>query len=463
MKKQGMNPYLPLWEYVPDGEPHIFDGRLYLYGSHDIAGSTEFCMGDYVVWSAPVADLKDWRFDGVSYTYEQTGVSVQEAGNLAAPDCAKGPDGRYYLYYNRGARFSCEVAVADRPEGPFTFLSNVTFPDGSEPKAKLFDPGVLVDDNGRIYLYTGFCPTPGSPWINVAGKYSLGFELEPDMHTIKDGPYEVLPGCLAAKGTEFENHGFYEASSPRKIGGKYYMVYSSEQSHDLCYAVSDSPLGGYRYGGILVSNGDLGYRGNTVPKAPYGNTHGGLVQVGGQWYVFYHRQTHGIECCRQGCAEPITLDENGVFHQAEMTSCGLNGGPLDGLGTYCAAYCCNLTHDSIGRERLSIRKCVRDSQPHIFEAEKQQFVANIQEGTLAGFKYFALGDAREISLVLRGSGGTAEVFLDEGCTVQAAKLEFQASESWQTVTGPFTAPKGTYPLFFRFHCKKADWLEFTLK
>ncbi len=97
----------------------------------------------------------------------------------------------------------------------------------------MFDPGVLVDEDGRVFLYIGFCPTPDFPWALKLGKYSLGFELEPDMHTIKAGPFEVLPGCQATAGTGFEGHGFYEASSPRKIRGKYYLVYSSEQSHDL--------------------------------------------------------------------------------------------------------------------------------------------------------------------------------------------------------------------------------------
>lgn len=338
MKHPAMNPYLPLWEYVPDGEPRIWGDRLYVYGSHDVAGSTQFCEGDYVVWSAPLDDLGSWKYEGISYPYTATTASLEEGGNLAAPDCVQGPDGRYYLYYNRGKYDPCEVAVSDTPQGPFTYLCNVTFPDGTIPATKMFDPGVLVDDDGRIYLYIGFCPTLDFPWALKLGKYSLGFELEPDMHTIKAGPFEVLPGCQATAGTGFEGHGFYEASSPRKIGKRYYLVYSSEQSHDLCYAVSDQPLTGYRYGGILVSNADIGRNGNTTPKAPYGNTHGGLVRLGGQWYIFYHRQTHGIECCRQGCAEPVVLDAEGHFHQAEITSCGLNGGPLPGTGSYNACY-----------------------------------------------------------------------------------------------------------------------------
>lgn len=472
MKHQAMNPYLPLYEYIPDGEPRIFGERLYLYGSHDKAGASQFCVGNYVVWSAPLDDLGDWRYEGVSYTYAQTGASLAAAGNLAAPDCVRGPDGRYYLFYNRGARNACEVAVSDRPEGPFQYLTNVAFPDGTEPRTKLFDPGVLIDEDGRVYLYTGFVPTPGSPWLHVAGRYSLGFELEPDMHTIKAGPVEVLPGCLAAKGTEFEGHGFYEASSPRKINGRYYLVYSSEQSHDLCYAVSEQPLSGYHYGGILVSNGDFGYRGNATAKAPYGNTHGGLVQLHGRWYIFYHRQTHGIECCRQGCAEPVELDAAGRFHQAEMTSCGLNGGPLAGLGRYNACYACNLTHESIGKERLTIRRCVRDDQPHIYEQPSPDedprhalhYIANMQNGTIAGFKYFVLGQATSIRLRLRAAdAGQMEVFLDDRCTRLAARLAFGASADWQWLRADLSAPEGVFPLFFRLRCPgRVDWIEFEL-
>ena len=65
MKKQVFNPYLPLFEYVPDGEPHVFNGRVYVYGSHDQFGAFNFCHNDYVTWSAPVDDLKSWRYEGI--------------------------------------------------------------------------------------------------------------------------------------------------------------------------------------------------------------------------------------------------------------------------------------------------------------------------------------------------------------------------------------------------------------
>lgn len=60
MKTQCHNPYLPLWEHIPDGEPHVFEDRLYIFGSHDLENGNEFCEQDYVSWSAPLDDLSDW-------------------------------------------------------------------------------------------------------------------------------------------------------------------------------------------------------------------------------------------------------------------------------------------------------------------------------------------------------------------------------------------------------------------
>ena len=416
-------------------------------------------------------DLGSWKYEGISYPYTATTASLEEGGNLAAPDCVQGPDGRYYLYYNRGKYDPCEVAVSDTPQGPFTYLCNVTFPNGTIPATKMFDPGVLVDDDGRIYLYIGFCPTSDFPWALKLGKYSLGFELEPDMHTIKAGPFEVLPGCQATAGTGFEGHGFYEASSPRKIGKRYYLVYSSEQSHDLCYAVSDQPLTGYRYGGVLVSNADIGRNGNTTPKAPYGNTHGGLVQLGGQWYIFYHRQTHGIECCRQAVPNPLCWMRK-PFSPGRDHKLRLNGGPLPGIGSYNACYACNLTHETIGKERLTIRKCVRDTQPHIFEEpassgkreDSLHYIANMQDGTLAGSSTSHWG-------MLPGSpcacGPAHRAAWPSIWTRPAPGKPLRSpsppARTGREVQGSFSAPAGTLPLFFRLNCTgRVDWESFIL-
>ena len=158
MKHVAMNPYLPLYEYIPDGEPRIFGDRLYVYGSHDEAGGKYgFCSGDYMVWSAPLNDLGDWRCDGVAYRRSDCPDGLLPGDGMAAPDVVRGTDGRYYLYYNAKVNV-CHIAVSDVPEGPFRPYGDVCNADGTPyDTIKMFDPGVLVDDDGRVYLFVGFC------------------------------------------------------------------------------------------------------------------------------------------------------------------------------------------------------------------------------------------------------------------------------------------------------------------
>lgn len=127
--KQVFNPYLPLIEYVPDGEPHVFGNRVYIYGSHDRAGGEVYCEQHYQVWSAPVNDLKDWRNEGVSYLRTQDPSNKDDSLQLWAPDVTKGPDGRYYMYYCFSFYPEVGVAVSDNLAGPFTFYGHVHYPE----------------------------------------------------------------------------------------------------------------------------------------------------------------------------------------------------------------------------------------------------------------------------------------------------------------------------------------------
>lgn len=158
MKHLAFNPYLPLYEYIPDGEPRIYGERLYVYGSHDYAGGEYgYCAGDYMVWSAPLNDLGDWRCDNIALPRSSCPDGLKEGEGMAAPDVVRGVDGRYYLYYNASVNV-CHIAVSDVPEGPFTPYGDVSNADGTPYDAiKMFDPGVLVDDDGHVYLFTGFC------------------------------------------------------------------------------------------------------------------------------------------------------------------------------------------------------------------------------------------------------------------------------------------------------------------
>ena len=172
MKQQVFNPYLPSWEYVPDGEPHVFGDRVYVYGSHDAFGAPIFCVNDYVCWSAPVDDLSDWRYEGVIYRKTQDPGNPFGIRSLYAPDVTQGPDGRYYLYYAFDFLGEFGVAVCDTPAGKYEFYGKVHHKNGKVWGKKSgeqfpFDPGVLTDDDGRVWLYSGFetkVPFVASRW-----------------------------------------------------------------------------------------------------------------------------------------------------------------------------------------------------------------------------------------------------------------------------------------------------------
>ena len=301
--KQAVNPYLPSYEYVPDGEPHVFNGRVYVYGSHDRFGGNDFCLNDYVCWSARADDLANWRYEGTSYRSVQDPLCAEgsTAMRLFAPDVQRGGDGRYYLFYALEFCGRISVAVSESPVGPFQFYDHVHYPDGTllgakEGDAFQYDPGIFVDDNGRVYLVSGFCPIPGiNPKFAAMHLVTKGcqlIELADDMCTVREAPQIVLPQQADAEGTEFAEHPFFEAPSLRKANGRYYLIYSSTQNHELCYAVADKPQGVYHYGGTIVSNGDIGLDGRTVPCNYTGTNHGSIVEINGQWYVFY--QPHAL-------------------------------------------------------------------------------------------------------------------------------------------------------------------------
>lgn len=278
------------------------------------------------------------------------------------------------------------------------------------------------------------------------------------MKTIIRGPVNILPGGNITEGTGFEGHGFYEASSPRKINGKYVLVYSSEVSHEMAYALADAPLGPYKYAGALVSCADLGLNGNTEPVMPYGNVHGGLVKLHGDWYIFYHRHTSGQEASRQGCAEKLPIREDGWFGEAEITSCGLNNGPLPAEGSYNACYCCHLTSPQISKEKLSVMECRRLTEPHIYEEQSGtdekdylHYIANIGTDTVVGYKYFSFTHPVCVEIRLRGRGsGRVAVFVDQPDGEKIAATELTLNGNWEKFTLDTKKISGTHALYFIF-------------
>lgn len=510
MEHQAVNPYLPAGEYVPDAEPYVFGDRVYVYGSHDRFGAPMFCVNDYVCWSAPVDDLSAWRYEGVIYRKDQDPRNRLGLRLLFAPDVAVGPDGRYYLYYAFDFLGIMGVAVADTPVGPFAFHGHVRHADGTvwgrrKGDSFPFDPGVLVDDDGRVYLYSGFyTPVPalvtGGRRLAFDGGYAL--ELDADMVTIRT-PQRLLfpksgPGAFAG-------HEFFEASSMRKWDGRYYAVYSSRLNHELCYAVSDHPLEGFRFGGTLVSIGDIGLPpvapapagggcprsglGVVAPDAPSpaapanldertasnytGNTHGGMLRIGDEFYVFYHRQTNRSSYARQACAERLhaTWDKaEGVwrFAQAEVTSCGLNGGPLRGIGTYEARIACNLwSGEGTGRYDGPHPARRLAAHPYITQSERDgkacatppadvaQYIANMRDGATAGFKYVEFDPSRLPTRVTV----TVRRHVEPGVRVGAACAACAGASSGHLIVS--ADPQGASPIAtVPIRAVSADWRMF---
>ena len=413
------NPYLPLWEYIPDGEPRVFGDRIYIYGSHDRMGCDKFCDYRLKVWSAPVSAPDKWVCHGTAFAtrdFRGHPSDVDWTDNeLYAPDVVE-KDGKYYLYaYIVGAK-GC-VAVSDRPEGPFTLLSKYEyniekhFDDGT-----FIDPGVLVDDDGRVYVYCGYL---GSYMAELDGR---------DMHTVIDGTYklDIIP-------TD-EPHNFFEACSPRKINGRYYLIYSPKKGSCLDYAVSDSPTGPFEHKGTIIDN-SIGY--------PGGNDHGSVMQVNGQWYIFYHRMTNGTIMSRRGCVERIEILPDGTIPQVEMTSLGFEES-LDPFIVTKADTACVLKGGCFITEL------------NIFD----RVVTRITDGAVMGWKYYDFGsddDPYSIKLKLRGTGcrGSIQIFLDSDEGEPVGEAFF--TENGGIVSAELPAIKGRHAVYLKAKSLYEGW------
>ncbi|SFB25922.1 Glycosyl hydrolases family 43 [Cohnella sp. OV330] len=457
MKKQGLNPYLPSWEYTPDGEPYVFNGRVYVYGSHDRFNGHAYCLNDYVCWSAPEHDLADWRYEGVIYRKTDDPLNPDGSMCLYAPDVTVGPDGRYYLYYVLDKVPVVSVAVCDTPAGKYSFYGYVRYADGTrlgerEGDEPQFDPAVLTEGD-QTYLYTGFC-APGDRSRHGAMATVLGS----DMLTIIEAPVFVAPSEPYSAGSGFEGHAFFEAPSIRRIGDMYYLIYSSVVMHELCYATSRFPTRGFVYQGVVVSNNDLhidAYKPADQPMYYGGNNHGGIVEIDGKWHVFYHRHTNGTNFSRQGCIEPIAFREDGTIVQAEMTSCGPNGGPLEGRGEYPAYLACNLfcrdeaLYTGAPGEWMDSRfpKITQDGKDG---DEEVGYIANMRDGATAGFKYFRCAGIRSVRIKVRGyCRGAFEVKTSwDGPALARIPVDF--TNVWREYAADVAIPDGIQAIYLTY-------------
>ena len=500
----GANPYLPLWEFIPDGEPYVFDDpdkpgeqRVYIYGSHDNRRNS-YCGRDQVVWSASVRDLNTWRCDGVIFRSlaNANGKPLNKDGSgdvLFAPDVAvkteKDGSKTYYLYPNTQAwGRNGMVAKSKRPDGPFEVCNW----DPSRPDRTVgpfaFDPAAFVDDDGRAYGYWGF-------------KQSFAAELDPaTMATVKPGTAIVTN---MVSGTDQPgDFRFFEASSIRKIKDKYVFIYSrwtkdgefglGGSNYTLAYAYSDRPLGPWTYGGTIIDGRgrEKGPGGKTVATAcPGGNTHGSICEINGRWWVFYHRQCGTDEFSRQAMVAPITVEvEPGPggkvkISEGEYTSEGFETDGLDPFNRHVAGIACHYTGPEPAVQKYPnviyagpyMKPCyiegIGEKDPY-GEKINRCPVVHVTDGSVLGYKYFDFRKTRgkrglklEIDLVPQGVDAEVEVWAvrprasEGGVKLGAFKLSADLSEKLRTErvdVAPLAARNAKEALFFVFTAKLKD-------
>ena len=465
------NPFLPLWEHIPDGEPYVFEDpdqpghyRVYLYGSHDNL-VTEYCGRDQVVWSASVDDLTHWRYDGVIFS-----VNTNAQGDLLSPDSladvlyapdvtmVTAPDGTktYYLYPNNqaGGRNGM-VCRSSRPDGPFEVCNWSPSDPFTTDGVLRFDPAVFVDDDGRVYGYWGF-------------ERSYAAELDPaTMGTVKPGT-EIVEDMVSGRYQE-GIFSFFEASSIRKVKDKYVFIYSRftkdgefglpVSNYTLAYAYSDHPLGPWTYGGTIIDARarDVNEQGDTIATAVVdGNTHGSICEIAGQWYVFYHRQTGTDEYARQAMVAPINVSveegEGGkvIISEGEYTSEGFSLEGLNPLERHSAGIACWLTgpttaihewpnyrfsgsyvassYGTADRSPMPLRLPKQLDDPYALPANSNAVVNNTA-GSIVGYKYFNFDATRgrsdvelQLTLIPEGIDGTIEIMADRPWASQGGIL-----------------------------------------
>ncbi len=438
------NPYLPLWEHLPDGEPRVFEDpdnpgkfRAYIIGSHDVRFGS-YCGPDIRAWSAPVEDLSSWRDEGSIFTYEVGG----QWDVMYAPDLVevKRKDGtkEYYLYpHSRGPGREAMVAKGSRPDGPFTPINLTEDGRGTVRGSTMgFDPGVLIDyvtdrndpdyETGfRVYGYWGF-QTSSAGELDQKTMYSL----KPGTQAINRFQTNIFPGESA------DAFAFFEAASIRKIGNKYVWVYSGHSGPDyglgrsnstLRYAFGDSPLGPWKSGGVLVDSRGvvLNRDGTRLQTTNFGhNTHGSIQLINDQYYVFYHRPPRGFGFARQPMVAPVKVewDEKSVadggkvviraydpyaedntwtakasdgneYTGAEVTSEGFHIFGLDPYKYYSAGYACYVSDNGLMQDSWDIW-------------DNNMPLANVKNGNIVGFKYFGFGGLDKAQKGLKPFEGT---------------------------------------------------------
>ena len=419
---QAQNPIIT-GQFTADPTARVFEGKLYLYPSHDIPSPIErlkewFCMADYHVFSSE--NLVDWTDHGMILSQENVPWVDSESYSMWAPDCVY-KDGKYYFYFPASPKgkkgFNVGVAIADKPYGPFKPLPEPIKGVGG------IDPCVLLDTDGQAYLYWS------GRGLNVA--------------KLKDNMTELASEPVLVADVE---DGFKEGPFAFKHNGKYYLTYPwvKDKTECLAYAMSDNPMGPFEYKGIIMEQSPTGCWTN----------HHSLVEYKGQWYLFYHHNDYSPEFDKNRSVrvDSLTFNPDGTIQLVTPT--------LRGVGIIDAGKAIQLDrYSAISQEGASIDYI---NQANKFDGWKVLF--NRKDAWVSynrvdfGNQEWQKVDAR----VLSSAGGTLGVYANEK---MIAEIEVPASVSeWKTLSVPVeVAQAGIQDLrvsLVKGNDVQLDWIRF---
>lgn len=287
-------------QYSADPSARVFGDRVFLFPSHDILATQGkgrvgwFCMEDYHVFSS--TNLTDWTDHGVVVTQNKVPWVRPDSYSMWAPDCIE-RNGKYYFYFPTspkdtaafGRGFTVGVAVADKPEGPYTPMPTPI------KGVRGIDPNVVIDKDGQAYLY----------W-SAGNIYAA--KLKENMTELASDP--VILKELPVKGLKegpylFERKGIYYLTFP----------HVENKTERLEYYMGDNPLGPFKNGGVIMDESESGCWTN----------HHSVIQFKNQWYLFYHDKNYSpnFDKARSVRADSLFFNEDGTIRKVIPTLRGV--------------------------------------------------------------------------------------------------------------------------------------------
>lgn len=417
------NPISPAGVYIADPTARVWkDGKLYIYGSVD-EDCSNYCSHRYHI--LVTEDMAKWKLITNILTSKGQDDEVPYNDKLLFAPSAICKDSVYYLYYCQPDRDNAEgVATSCNPAGPFRSGQSMNISPYSE-----IDPDVFIDDDGQAYYL----------W----GQFTL------KMANMKPNMKEIDQSSIRDSILTESKHFFHEGAFMTKINGLYYLVYADISRGDIPtaigYATAQTPWGPYTYGGIIIDN-------NHCNPSNW-NNHGSIAEYHGQWYVFYHRSTHGCNKMRKACVEPIKILKDGTIPEVEMTSQGAKE-PIDARKTIQAEWACLLNGNLIIEQDSSQEECLNQ----------------IKNSDKAAYKYIDFHEgATSITLRLKAGnkGGKIVVSADKPWHKRLALLEIKPTtdSQWHELTFPVERTEGVHALWLHFYGDdlemfSIDWFSF---